>query len=303
LVVVNDFDERLRAAAFAYLDQLRAVHGDFLSHVDLKAFTFQGKRVSLLQPMRGIRVVSGIDSALSITTAFKRPYEDEVGPDGYFRYKWRGEDGNAYDNRAMLSAMHEQRPLIYFEGVASGVYSASYPVWIVDSEPLDHRVVVALTDDLRWQWSTPDLLQHPADLAARQRYAERVVRQRLHQPRFSRQVLRAYAYSCTVCRLKRKELLEAAHIKDDSEGGLPIVTNGMAMCVIHHKAFDTNELGVRPDYIVEIRSDVMDDTDGPTLKYALQGVNGTKVVLPRQRASRPDQRLLEERFEQFRQAG
>lgn len=302
-MVANDFDDRLRAAAFAYLDRLRAVQGDFLSHIDLKAFTFEGRRVSLLQPMRGIRVVRGLESALSITTAFKRPYEDEVGSDGYFRYKWRGEDGDFYDNRALRAAIREKRPLIYFEGVDSGVYSAAYPVWIVDWEPDDHRVVVALTDDLRWQWSTPDLLQHPADLAARQRYAERIVRQRLHQPRFSRRVLQAYAYSCTVCRLKRRELLEAAHIKEDSEGGQPIVTNGLAMCAIHHRAFDTNVLGLRPDGVVEIRSDVMEDKDGPTLLYALQGVHGAKMVLPRHRASHPDPRLLEERFERFRMVG
>jgi putative restriction endonuclease len=302
-MAANDFDERLRASAFAYLDRLKAIHGEFLSHVDLKAFTFEDRHVSLLQHMRGIRVVSGLDAALSITTSFKSPYEDEIGPDGYFRYKWQGKDEDAYDNRSLLRAMRDQRPLIYFEGVASGVYTATYPVWIMHSEADQHRVVVALTEDLQWQRSTPDLLQHPVDLAARQRYAERIVRQRLHQPRFSRQVLQAYGYRCTVCRLRRRELLEAAHIKDDAQGGRPVVTNGMAMCAIHHRAFDTNVLGVRPDYVVEIRADVMKDQDGPTLRYALQGLDRARIVLPRRPEAHPDRNLLEERYHGFKAAG
>ncbi len=38
--------------------------------------------------------------------------------------------------------------------------------------------------------------------------------------------------------------LEAAHILADSEGGTPIVPNGISLCRIHHGAFDHLILGI-----------------------------------------------------------
>jgi putative restriction endonuclease len=76
----------------------------------------------------------------------------------------------------------------------------------------------------------------------------------------------------------------------------------MAMCAIHHRAFDEDVIGVRPDYVVEVRRDVLDEADGPTLKYALQGAHDTRLVLPTRRAAWPDEILLEERYERFRAA-
>lgn len=35
---------------------------------------------------------------------------------------------------------------------------------------------------------------------------------------------------CSLCNLRHENLLDAAHIKEDSEGGRPIVPNGVAMC-------------------------------------------------------------------------
>ena len=34
--------------------------------------------------------------------------------------------------------------------------------------------------------------------------------------------------------------------------------NGVAMCAIHHRAFDRAVLGIRPDHVIEIRQDVLD---------------------------------------------
>lgn len=298
-------DEQLRTAAFAYLDRLRATKGEYLSHVDLKAFEFEGVRIPL-QQQRGIRVVRGMKAALSITTTYRRrpedrPYEDEIGPDMYVRYKWQGTDESDYDNRALHDAM-AGTPLIYFIGVEPGVYHAEYPVWVVGWEAELHRAIVALTEDLRAQWGNAYTLEHPADLALRRRYAERMVRQRLHQPRFSRAVLRAYGHQCAACRLRHQELLDAAHIKEDSEGGEPVVPNGVALCAIHHRAFDAQVLGIRPDYVLEIRRDVLEEQDGPTLRHSLQGIHQTKLVVPRQLASRPDPELLEERYSRFQAA-
>jgi putative restriction endonuclease len=55
--------------------------------------------------------------------------------------------------------------------------------------------------------------------------------------------------------------------------------------------------------VIEIRRDALDETDGPTLQHARQGTHGSKLRVPTRRSTRPDTRLLEERYERFRVAG
>ena len=179
----GDFDERLRVAMFAYLDRISNLGIQDVSTDQLNAFEFEGNRISLLQHMRGIRVVSGLPAALSIRTTFAtrpgdRPYEDAEGPDGYFRYKWRGTDSDAHDNVALRVAMSERRPMAWFVGVASGRFAPIYPVWLVGEEADQHQFIVAFDEVMRDDWSTTERLQHPADLALRREYAEATVRRR-----------------------------------------------------------------------------------------------------------------------------
>lgn len=306
-VRTSDEDDELRAAAFAFLSDLISKTGGFVTRQHLREFEFRGQRISLEQHMRGIRVVEGHEAALSILTTYRarpedRPYEDDVGGDGYPRYKWQGSDPKAADNRAVRDAIRLQKPLAWFFGVAPGLYEAVFPVWIVDEEPDQHQFVVAVEEGMRTAWQ-PAVLLSQADLVRRREYALSIVRRRLHQPDFRRRVLAAYGSQCALCRLRHPELLDAAHIKEDSEGGQPVVTNGVAMCAIHHRAFDSLVLGIRPDYVIEVRRDVRDERDGPTLQHALQSLHGGGLVLPRQQPHWPDRELLEARFERFRQAG
>jgi putative restriction endonuclease len=255
--------------------------------------------------MRGIRVVRGVEAALSIRTVFRarpeeRPYDDDQGRDGYWRYKWRGTDPDAYDNVALRRAMQLGKPVLWFVGVASGEYLA-LSVWLVDEEPQQRQFVIALDEVMREQWQTAGLTT-PADLALRRQYAEAIVRQRLHQRVFRERVLIAYLSQCAVCRLRHPELLDAAHIKEDADGGEPIVPNGVSMCAIHHRAFDSRVIGIRPDYVVEVRRDVRQERDGPTLRHALQEIHSSTLLLPRSRSAWPSSELLEERYELFRSA-
>jgi putative restriction endonuclease len=75
------------------------------------------------------------------------------------------------------------------------------------------------------------------------------------------------------------------------------------MCAIHHRALDNDVLGIRPDYVVEVRSDVLGERDGPTLRHALQEMHESKIEVPRESRDRPSRNLLEERWERFRLAG
>ena len=116
---------------------------------------------------------------------------------------------------------------------------------------------------------------------------------------FRARVLRAYEQACAICRLKHVDLLDAAHILSDAEGGQPVVTNGLSLCKIHHAAYDRGILGVRPDYVVQVRPDVLLEVDGPMLKHGIQDVHGWVLELPRRAAERPDRDLLAQRFEVF----
>jgi putative restriction endonuclease len=82
----------------------------------------------------------------------------------------------------------------------------------------------------------------------------------------------------------------------------PVVPNGLAMCKIHHAAYDADIIGIRPDRVVEVRRDVLEETDGPMLRHGLQEMHGARIFLPRSRRDRPDPERLEERYGQFRAA-
>ncbi len=224
-----------------------------------------------------------------------------MGSDGYPRYKWRGTEPTAYDNVALRVAQRLQKPVIWYVGVLPGVFDPIYPVWISGEEPSAHQFVLALDEMSRHQWRDDLALVSPFDPV--RRYADRVVRDRLHQRVFRDRVLLAYETQCALCRLRHRPLLDAAHIKEDAAGGEPSVSNGLAMCAIHHRAFDADVLAVRPDYRVEIRADVLHEHDGPTLQHALQGLHGTLISLPSRRSERPNTDLLEERYARFLAVG
>jgi putative restriction endonuclease len=137
------------------------------------------------------------------------------------------------------------------------------------------------------------------------RYILRETRQRLHQPVFRATVLRAYGTRCAVCALRHGQLLDAAHIVPDREkAGIAAVRNGIALCKIHHAAYDSFVLGLRPDLVVQIRSDLLVEIDGPMLEHGLKGRHGQPLMtVPTVRAERPDVDLLEERYAAFLSAG
>jgi putative restriction endonuclease len=245
---------------------------------------------------------------LSITTAPEKPgqpppYEDTVGADGLLRYKYRGGDPTHRENVGLREAMTKGVPLIYFWGLATGQYQPAWPAFVRDDNPATGTFTVGF--DAAGSLGGDLQLGIGADEEARRAYVTQEVLRRVHQARFRERVLAAYRCACAICRLGHRELLDAAHILPDTHPrGEPITPNGLALCKIHHAAFDRNLLGVRPDLVVEVKSDILEEQDGPMLRWGLQACNGQKlVVLPRRPLDRPRAELLEERFEIFKQAG
>jgi putative restriction endonuclease len=131
-------------------------------------------------------------------------------------------------------------------------------------------------------------------------YVTATFRRRLHQVAFRERVIRAYQDRCALCRLRHHELLDAAHITPDRElEGEPIVSNGLALCKLHHAAFDSFFFVIRPDYVIQVRQSILDESDGPMLVVGLQQIHGQTIHLPRRLEDQPDPRRLERRFEEF----
>ncbi|MDP9459861.1 MAG: HNH endonuclease [Actinomycetota bacterium] len=232
-------DDAVRASMFTFLDRLSAQHPEGVPSAELNMFRVGGRPLKLVvQP--GIWKPAGLAGALTIRTTFTAPnqlppYADDIAPGGLVKYAYRGTDPQHSDNRALRLAMQEQLPLAYFIGVAPAVYLPQFPVYIVDERPAEHAFLVAVDEAQRLvdakliEALTPD----------RRSYIERLIRTRLHQPVFRARVLQAYETRCAMCQLRHADLLDAAHIiRDADEGGLPVVPNGLALCKIHHAAYD-----------------------------------------------------------------
>jgi putative restriction endonuclease len=71
------------------------------------------------------------------------------------------------------------------------------------------------------------------------------------------------------------------------------------MCKIHHAAYDRNILGISSDYLVHVRQDILDEVDGPMLRYGLQQMDRGVITVPRSRSARPDRERLSVRYDQF----
>ncbi len=297
-------DHRIRAAAFAFLEQQTALYGEVLPHDILqRGFEFDSMRVPLMAQQGIFKPKVLPDIALTIMTAPPRPgepppYDDQLRPDGLLAYRYRGTDPNHYQNVWLRRAKEQSAPLVYLYGIVRGRYLPIWPVFVVGEDRPNHAFLVAV-DDRRF--ATDEV----ADLATeiRRAYVTRVVVQRLHQRSFRDRVLTAYREQCAMCRLRHAELLEAAHIIPDSEEGKAIVSNGLALCKLHHAAFDRHILGVRPDLVVEVRRDILEEVDGPMLRYGLQQMHGSRIIVPRSTELRPRPEFLEERYERFRKAG
>jgi putative restriction endonuclease len=299
-MALGPLDSRIRAAMFDHLDRLLATSPDgSLPSSAINSFTFEGRALRLIV-QSGIWKPAGLEAALTIRTTYTPPnqlppYADDVDG-GVVHYKYRGTDPQHADNRALRQAMVHGAPLVYFVGVARGVYVPRYPVWLVDENVVRHEFAVAVDEGQRFV----DLSALPEPQRA---YVERLTRARLHQPVFRARVLRAYHERCAMCRLHHPELLDAAHIIPDGQPkGDPVVPNGLSLCKIHHAAYDANLLGVRPNLVVEVAPRLLRESDGPMLTHGLQGVHGEQILVPRERAAQPDQERLEVRYEQFKAA-
>ena len=302
-------DAKLRMTAFEQVQRLNDLH-ECLTANDLKAgFYYEGNRIPLVNPQRGIFKPKKMRYLLSIRTVFPAPgkkvwYDDQreihrriIESEDTIDYAFMGQDPNAADNQWLLEAFKNQVPIIYFLGIAPRRYQAIVPAFISgwDANALVARVAFGVPNQ--------DKISIPQSIQER-RYALRVVKQRLHQSTFREAVIAAYNGRCAVSGLPERRLLDAAHIISDKDEfkGQPVINNGLLLSKIHHSAFDSHLIGINPDYKLHVSERLLSQNDGPMLESFKQ-LNGNKLHLPRRSIDYPDRERLAVRFEEFKASG
>lgn len=266
-----------------------------------RGFEFQGHRISLIAP-NGIFKPQILELPLSITTTPKGPYDDYFGNDNFLIYRYRGTDPNHRDNVGLRKVYELKRPLVYFHGIEPGKYLATWPVYIIGEDQSNFTFRVAVDDALpAYEYTTTNIAHQIAEVSdARHAYLTATVKVRLQQRSFREKVLVAYKSQCAFCRLKHRELLDAAHILPDN---LPesnsMIENGISLCKLHHSAYDSFILGVTPDYIIRVRKDILEEEDGPVLQHGLKDLNNSKLFLPTSRNQWPSRNALAWRYDRF----
>ena len=303
----SDRDTLMRMTAFEHVRELHEVH-DHLTANELKpGFIFDGKRIPLINPQRGIFKPQQMRFLLSIKTVFPRPgskiwYDDQrevhrqiFEGEEMVDYAFMGKDPEAADNRWLREAFENRVPVIYFLGIAPGRYQAMVPAFIAgwDARALMARVAFGGLDQ--------EAPLAPPGNALERRYALRVVKQRLHQASFREAIIGAYNGRCALSGIPEPLLLDAAHIVTDKDErlGQPVIPNGIPLSKIHHAAFDGHLIGIDPDYHLHVSDRLLGQHDGPMLT-ALKRLNGGTIHLPSRIKDRPDRDRLALRFERFK---
>ncbi|EPY7299437.1 phosphorothioated DNA-binding restriction endonuclease [Klebsiella quasipneumoniae] len=110
-------------------------------------------------------------------------------------------------------------------------------------------------------------------------------------PHFRQQVLRAYNFECAICGFNMRHdntsvALEAAHIKWKQHGGPCEIPNGLALCAIHHKAFDKGSIGLDEDMRIQVSPAV---NGGGIVGRLFWDFDGKQITLPQGKECYPQE--------------
>ena len=307
-----DRDAALRLAAFDHVRRLTALHGELTSEHLSAGFRFEGERIPLVNPQRGIFKPRVMDRLLSIRTVYPSPgrriwYDDQrqvhaqvYGGSDVVDYAFMGADPEAADNRWLREAAETGTPILYFLGTSPRRYQAVLPTYVVGWDAGALKATLAFGEAMA-SGAAALTDARPPESAAERRYGLTLVKRRLHQASFRTAVLDAYGGRCALSRLPEARLLDAAHIVADGDEtlGQPVVPNGLPLSKIHHAAFDAHLIGIDADYRLHVSDQLMAQDDGPVLE-AIKGLGGQTIHLPTRDRDLPDRDRLAQRFEAFR---
>jgi putative restriction endonuclease len=306
VMIDADRDAQIRMAAFEHVRGLIEVYGLLTAEVLKKGFFFEGERIALIHPRKGIFKPKEMKFLLCIKTVIPRPgakawYDDQLDAhqqifdgDEMISYDFMGKNPDVAENRWLREAFENKIPIIYFLGITPDYFQAILPVFISgwDASILKSQVVFASP--------IHETLVPPKE-AYERRYVLREVKQRLHQATFREALIDAYEGRCALSGLPEKRLLDAAHIISDKneQFGQPIVSNGLLLSKTHHAAFDAHLIGIDADYQLHVSDRLLAQNDGPMLE-ALKQMNGETLHPPYRTQDSPDRDRLAMRFERYK---
>ena len=312
---MNDPDAHIRAAAFSAMEQLLRNRPDGLLpwNVIHRGFQAGAEHIHFANRVRGIFKPRQMTAALSIKTTVPRVgrrtwYRDQDldstmldASTGLWQYSLaRGGLGDP-TNRALQMAMNRKAPLIYFIGLRESTYQPVFPVWVEDFDTEAGYVLLAAADIKDNRLSSVTAVRENLPQAVEKSWSLRTAWARNHQAWFSTRIKTAYQWRCAFSGLPIRELLVGAHIIPDAEGGPASVHNGICMTTLHHTAFDSNLLGIDPDFRIHVSPLLRDNKDGALLAN-LKSLEGQQLRLPGNLVDRPDLTLLERRFKKFQRS-
>lgn len=118
---------------------------------------------------------------------------------------------------------------------------------------------------------------------------------KMRDPRFRERVLRAYHSRCAFCgydlRLDGALVgLEAAHIRWKQYGGPCEINNGLALCSLHHSAFDMGAIGMDEHMTIRISAGV---NRSPIVDKLFWQRDGQTLLLPQDKTCWPAEQFVE----------
>lgn len=222
------------------------------------------------------------------------PYEDKELEEGVVAYQLQRSGTQSPFNALLEVAFRKQVPLIFFRGLADGLYEAFYPVFVDTFSYAKGETSIVFEKPSVDEDTLANIVSEEPTA-----YGIGVRKTRLHQRSFRQRVLMAYGLRCALTNLPLVQLLEAAHIVADSRGGVASVQNGIAMSTFHHTAFESNLMGIDPDGKIVLNELVRATRDGPMFSHGLLELEGRKMRFPTTELHRPNRDFLAQKFEEF----
>jgi putative restriction endonuclease len=242
------------------------------------------------------------------------PYSDSV-TQGRFEYIGEGLNGDQSEDSPGNSALIDARTsdfLIHFfykrAEEADWEYQGLVDVLDYELQEQDGREVLVFTLEHRQQPDEPEpsaeeIEQERTELQQavesepqltddEEQYTES--RRRARYAAFTQLVRDAYDEQCAICGSVRESPdgnpeVEAAHIYPKHEGGSDDVRNGIALCKLHHWAFDSGWFSLSDDHEILVK-----DASERNGYHEFKQFEGDQIRLPDEEEAHPHPMFLEE---------
>ena len=237
-------------------------------------------------------------------------YDDQHRDDGTLIYegegeKKKGDQSSDYANGALIETASELRPIYLFtseEGVDEYEYEGLVDVqnyrYVSDGSRMVYKFELQKLGIASWeeyQEMAEEVIEPDEDspLLTDNDPGYTESRRRVRSTTFAREVKQQYDHTCAVCGQSRRTPegnpeVEAAHIYPKSEGGDDDVRNGIALCKLHHWAFDSGWFSLTDDRTVIVNE--WSECEPPEEVASLAG---NKLLEPKNLDKVPDQKVIE----------